>query len=218
MLFNSYEFIFLFFPFCVFGYFVCTRFFSLETALGFLVFASLVFYAYWKPIFLVLLIFSIGFNFLIGRLLSRGDGRGRLFFVVFGVAGNIALLAYFKYANFFFDNIDAMLDTQWNIGNVFLPLAISFFTLQQISYLVDAYRGETREYSFLRYSLFVCFFPQLFFCAYFFFCCRWHNWQHWLIFIAFRVSGGALCVNLMATRTAIELVNDKERSRVENSA
>jgi alginate O-acetyltransferase complex protein AlgI len=161
LLFNSYEFIFLFFPFCVFGYFVCTRFFSLETALGFLVFASLVFYAYWKPVFLVLLIFSISFNFLIGRMLSRGGGRGRLFFVVFGVAGNLALLAYFKYANFFFDNIDAMLDTQWNIGNVFLPLAISFFTLQQISYLVDAYRGETREYSFLRYSLFVCFFPQL---------------------------------------------------------
>jgi alginate O-acetyltransferase complex protein AlgI len=161
LLFNSYEFIFLFFPLCVMGYFVCARYFSLEAALGFLVLGSLFFYAYWKPIYLVLLLFSIGFNFSIGRVLSQENHWGRRGYLVFGVVVNLALLAYFKYANFFIDNVNTVLGTQWDIGNVFLPLAISFFTFQQISYLVDAWRGKTSEYNFLHYCLFVCFFPQL---------------------------------------------------------
>ena len=67
MLFNSYEFIFLFFPLCALGFFLCARVFTLDTALGFLVFASLGFYAYWKPAYLILLLFSIAFNFAIGQ-------------------------------------------------------------------------------------------------------------------------------------------------------
>jgi alginate O-acetyltransferase complex protein AlgI len=146
---------------CVIGYFVCARLFSLEAALGFLVFGSLFFYAYWKPVYLVLLLFSIGFNFTIGRLLTRDDHWSRRGFLVFGIAVNLALIAYFKYANFFVDNVNVVLGTRWDIGNIFLPLAISFFTFQQISYLVDAWRGKTSEYNFLHYCLFVCFFPQL---------------------------------------------------------
>ena len=140
------------------GYFVCAKFFSLEAALGFLVFGSLLFYAYWKPIYLIVLLFSVGFNYLIGRMLSREFQRGKFFLIVFGVAVNLSLLAYFKYANFFIDNINGAFGTRWDIGSIFLPLAISFFTFQQISYLVDVFRGKTQEYNFLHYSLFMCFF------------------------------------------------------------
>jgi len=71
------------------------------------------------------------------------------------------VLGYYKYANFFIENINLAFDTGWNVEAIILPLAISFFTFQQITYLVDAYRGETREYNFLQYALFVSFFPQL---------------------------------------------------------
>ncbi|NQX88205.1 MAG: MBOAT family protein [Halioglobus sp.] len=161
MLFNSYEFIFVFFPLCVFGYFVCARLLSLEAALGFLVFGSLVFYAYWEPIYLLLLLFSILFNFCVGQFLVNTKQRRRRGFLIFGVSVNLGLIGYFKYANFFVENVNAVLNTSWDIGNIFLPLAISFFTFQQISYLVDAYRGKTSEYNFLHYCLFVSFFPQL---------------------------------------------------------
>jgi alginate O-acetyltransferase complex protein AlgI len=161
LLFNSYEFIFIFFPLCVFGFFLCARFFSLDTALGFLVVGSLTFYAYWKPAYLVLLLFSIGFNFVIGRMLSTQNYWRRRSVLVFGIVVNLALLAYFKYANFFINNVNTVFGTELDIGTIFLPLAISFFTFQQISYLVDAWQGKTHEYNFLHYALFVCFFPQL---------------------------------------------------------
>jgi alginate O-acetyltransferase complex protein AlgI len=80
---------------------------------------------------------------------------------VFGVSANLALLGYFKYANFFVDNLNLVADTGFTLEKIVLPLAISFFTFQQISFLVDAYDGQTREYSFLHYCLFVTFFPQL---------------------------------------------------------
>jgi alginate O-acetyltransferase complex protein AlgI len=161
LLFNSYEFIFLFFPLSVFGFFVCARLFSLNTALGFLVFASLGFYAYWNPAYLILLLFSIGFNFVIGQVLCRENYWRRRSVFVFGIVVNMGLLAYYKYANFFVDNLNAVFGLHWELGTIFLPLAISFFTFQQISYLVDAWQGKTHEYNFLHYALFVCFFPQL---------------------------------------------------------
>ncbi len=161
MLFNSFEFIFVFFPVCVLGYFLCARYLSLEYALGFLVLGSLFFYAWWEPVYLLLILFSIGFNYLVGRRVADTGAQVRRGTLIFGVAVNLGLLGYFKYANFFVDNLNTVLGTDWDIGRVFLPLAISFFTFQQISYLVDAYRGKTSEYNFLHYSLFVCFFPQL---------------------------------------------------------
>lgn len=161
MLFNSYEFIFVFFPLVVFGFFLCARYFSLDTALGFLVVGSLAFYAYWNPAYLVLLLFSIGFNFVIGRVLSKENYWRRRSVLIFGIGVNLGLLAYFKYANFFVDNVNVVFGSEWDMGTIFLPLAISFFTFQQISYLVDAWQGKTHEYNFLHYALFVCFFPQL---------------------------------------------------------
>ncbi|RKZ48090.1 MAG: MBOAT family protein [Candidatus Parabeggiatoa sp. nov. 3] len=81
--------------------------------------------------------------------------------LAFGVFVNLFLLGYFKYANFFVDNFNSLTSSTYHLQTIILPLAISFFTFQQITYLVDAYKGETREYNFLHYCLFVTFFPQL---------------------------------------------------------
>nr|WP_255490745.1 MBOAT family protein [Spartinivicinus marinus] len=165
-MFNSFEFLFLFLPITLFSYFFIVRKYSLEYGLAVLVFASLFFYGFWNPAYLPLILFSIVFNYYIGKRLSkvvnnksRHQRSKRL--LSFGICINLGLLGYFKYANFFVENINLMLTTQWNITNIVLPLAISFFTFQQIAYLVDTWKGETKEYSFLHYCLFVCFFPQL---------------------------------------------------------
>ena len=97
--------------------------------------------------------------------LAREHARGRKkmnkAMLLLGITTNIALLAYYKYANFFLGNINVMLDTTWNLEKIILPLGISFFTFTQISFLVDAYSGEVREYNFIHYSLFVTYFPHL---------------------------------------------------------
>lgn len=87
--------------------------------------------------------------------------RYRYYLLVLGVVANLSLLGYYKYANFFIENYNELTDSNIFLGTIVLPLAISFFTFQQIAYLVDSYRGEMREHSFLHYSLFVTFFPQL---------------------------------------------------------
>ena len=161
MLFNSFEFIFLFFPCTVLLYFLFVRFLGHEFGLGLLVFASLFFYAYWNPAYIVLIITSIAVNYVLGAWLVPKKNSASKVFLVLGIALNLALLGYFKYANFFVDNLNWITGTSWNLEKVFLPLAISFFTFQQISYLVDSQQGKTREYNFLHYCLFVCFFPQL---------------------------------------------------------
>ena len=98
------------------------------------------------------------FNYHLGKKLGGLKHKGLL---TFGVAVNLGAIAYFKYAGFIVFNLNTLLQTQWSLGNIILPLAISFFTFQQIAYLVDSYRGITKEYSFIHYSLFVSFFPQL---------------------------------------------------------
>lgn len=145
----------------VIGYFVCARYFSLEVALGSLVFGSLIFYAYWNPAYLVLLLLSIGFNFAVGSMLSRGEQKEMRGLFFFGVATNLALLAYYKYTNFFVDNVNSVFGTELVVTDIVLPLAISFYTFTQIAYLVDAWRGNAKEYNLLHYSLFVSFFPHL---------------------------------------------------------
>jgi alginate O-acetyltransferase complex protein AlgI len=161
MLFNSGEFLFLFLPvvFLIFIYLARTG--NTGAQIVWLVVASIVFYGSWNPIYLLLMFFSMGMNFGLGRILSRQDKWRRRSILVFGVTANLALLAYYKYANFFVENINAGFGTQWDIGNIILPLAISFYTFTQIAYLVDAWRGKAREYSFMHYCLFVTFFPHL---------------------------------------------------------
>jgi alginate O-acetyltransferase complex protein AlgI len=168
MLFNSYVFIFAFLPIVLLGFYTLRRLHAPRSALAWLVLASFFFYAWWNPPYLLLILASIAFNFIVGYILgvlSIGPGAERharrRAVLIAGVAANLALLGYFKYANFFVDSVNAALDTSFHLHTIFLPLAISFFTFQQIAYLVDAYRGLVREYSFLDYALFVTFFPQL---------------------------------------------------------
>lgn len=123
-----------------------------------LVFCSLFFYGWWNPSYLILLVASMLINYQLGKKLNQNHSKSLLFF---GVTLNLALIAYYKYAGFFTTNINYLLNTSYSIGDIMLPLAISFFTFQQIAYLVDSYKGITSDYKFAHYSLFVSFFPQL---------------------------------------------------------
>ncbi len=158
MLFNSYIFIFVFLPVALLGYFTLGRKVSGQAAIGWLVLASLFFYAWWNPVYIFLILTSILVNYFFGLRLSSSP---RKWVLTLGLSFNLGLLGYFKYANFFMDNLNRVVDTGMSLETIVLPLAISFFTFQQISYLVDAYRGQTKEYNFLHYCLFVTFFPQL---------------------------------------------------------
>jgi len=162
MLFNSYEFIFAFLPVCLGVFFLLGQRLGVRVALGWLVACSLFFYGWWNPAYLGLIVLSMMFNFILGTTLSRRmDRRGNRMLLVFGIAVNLGLIGYFKYANFFVTNFNAVTGTGFDVGTIILPLAISFFTFQQITFLVDSHAGKTQEYDLLRYSLFVTFFPQL---------------------------------------------------------
>ena len=164
MLFNSYEFIFLFLPFTFFIYFYLLQKRLTVGARGFLVFTSLFFYSWWNILYLPLILSSMLFNYVIGNSLNENFQKTKVnkkSLLLFGVMSNIALLGYFKYSDFFIQNINLAFDSSISLLHLALPLAISFFTFQQIAYLVDSYRGETKEYDFLNYALFVTFFPQL---------------------------------------------------------
>jgi alginate O-acetyltransferase complex protein AlgI len=162
MLFNSYEFIFVFLPVTLLFYFLVGRVRDRRLALGWLLLASLFFYAWWKPANLWIILFSVCFNYGVGRYCIHGaDPLRRKWFLTFGIAANLGLLAYFKYANFFVDNWNALGGPSLQLPRIILPIAISFFTFQQIVFLVEAYRGEAGDYDFLHYALLVTFYPHL---------------------------------------------------------
>ncbi len=112
-----------------------------------------------------LILSSMLFNYVIGNSLNNSEEKIKSFprksILIFGIVANLSLLGYFKYADFFIENMNLALDSTMSLLHLALPLAISFFTFQQIAYLVDSYRKETKEYDFLNYALFVTFFPQL---------------------------------------------------------
>jgi len=165
MLFNSYIFIFAFLPITFSIYFILAKYKSGEMAISFLVIASLFFYGWWNPIYLALIILSISVNYFVGeaivrsRTISKNRHTKALF--ISGLLFNLGLLAYFKYANFIIENFNLFFGFTSQINEIILPLAISFFTFQQIAYLVDTYKGITKEFKFTHYVLFVTFFPQL---------------------------------------------------------
>lgn len=158
MLFNSYAFIFCFLPVTLTGYFLLARW-NENWAAGWLAAASLVFYGYWNVVYVPLLVLSIVCNFFFGVALSASNYRGKLLLAT-GVIANLALLAYFKYADFFVANINALGAAMAQPG-VLLPLGISFFTFTQIAFLVDVYQRKATEFRFLHYGLFVTYFPHL---------------------------------------------------------
>ena len=163
MLFNSYEFLFLFLPLTLWAWSFTGRRFGASAARHTLLVASLVFYATSGLNFLLLLVASMVFNFWVGHRLSRDSGSttaNRALLTV-AITANLATLGWFKYAHFLADNLNSVFQTHWVLGQIVLPLGISFHTFQQIAFLVDAHRKLTREYSFADYCLFVSFFPQL---------------------------------------------------------
>lgn len=120
------------------------------------------FYGYFHISYLLIILGSIGVNFLCSRfLLKLNRQKGRKILLISGVLFNLGIIFYYKYLNFFLANLNSILKTSFPIGDILMPLGISFFTFQQISYLVDSYRRETVDYTFLDYVLFISFFPQL---------------------------------------------------------
>lgn len=165
MLFNSFEFIFLFLPlvFCIWVF--LRKNYLPKLAIFSLLVSSLLFYAYWNPPFVFLLLASITINFFIQRgtftLQKTSCSRTAKTVLFCGITFNILLIGYFKYKNFFLYNMDFIFGRVNTYQSIFLPLGISFFTFQQIACLIDSYKRKLGEIKFCEYALFVSFFPQL---------------------------------------------------------
>jgi alginate O-acetyltransferase complex protein AlgI len=158
MVFSSLEYLLLFLPAALLGFLLLSS--HARVAMAWLVFASLFFYAWWEPVYLLLLIGSMLFNFVMGGWISKNPQRAKGL-MIFGVSANLAAIGWFKYAGFMAANIDWLFGIELGGQNIVLPLAISFFTFQQIAFLVDCRRGIAHEYNLLDYILFISFFPQL---------------------------------------------------------
>ena len=165
MLFNSFPFLLGFAPIVIGVYFLLGKLDEKLWPKCWLIFSSLIFYAWWNPPYLLLLVTSISVNFLSGTLIHRGRKRRQIrrsrAAVFFGVTFNLGVLAVFKYYNFFIETIQPIIGSELILHTLILPLGISFFTFQQITYLVDLYQEKIQIHSILDFSLFVSFFPQL---------------------------------------------------------
>ena len=164
MLFNSYGFIFLYLPLVVLGFFLLARV-SPVFAAGWLALSSLFFYGYWNPAYVGLLLGSVICNYAFGLWIAkagvRHDVPGKKRLLIVAITANLLLLGYYKYANFFLGGINSAAGTHLSLGNIILPLGISFFTFTQIAFLVDTWQGKVKEYNFIHYTLFVTYFPHL---------------------------------------------------------
>jgi len=161
MLFNSYSFLLAYLPVTLLGFFTLGRF-GKGVGATWLAACSLFFYAWWDYTYLALLLGSICANYLAGSFIARRPGsiEGRRMLGL-AVATNLALLGYYKYADFFLGSANTLLGTDWHLLGIILPIGISFFTFTQIAFLADAYAGKVTEYRFIYYVLFVTYFPHL---------------------------------------------------------
>lgn len=164
MLFNSYVFIFVFLP-VAWAIYCAARTVLPAGSNALLVLASFVFYAWWDVRFLSLLLLSIGVNYLLGRRIDAqvqvGAPKQAKRWLICGVTFNLGVLGFFKYTDFFLENLALVSGASISTLGIVLPIGISFFTFQQIAYLVDVRQGKSDRYSLVNYALFVCFFPQL---------------------------------------------------------
>jgi len=159
MLFNSYIFVFIFLPITLIGYALLGKRNNRCLVIYWLTLASWVFYSYWNPVYFPLLLGSILANYGLGQLISKHNSKPIL---ALGVIANLATIGYYKYADFFVSMITVPEGTTaFSLASTILPLGISFFTFQQIAYLVDTYKRKTVTHNFSEYALFVSFFPQL---------------------------------------------------------
>jgi D-alanyl-lipoteichoic acid acyltransferase DltB (MBOAT superfamily) len=160
VLFNSALFIYVFLPLIFAGFFLLARF-SQSIAAGWLTVGSIIFYGWWNPIYVPLLVGSVAFNYLAARWLLVSVQEIRSWILGAAIAVDLAVLGYFKYADFFLDNLGRISGLPLEPREIILPLGISFFTFTQIAFLVDTYRGIAREPRLLHYTLFVTYFPHL---------------------------------------------------------
>lgn len=163
MLFNSYSFIFLFLPIVLAGFYLIGKRNGYFASIW-LTLASLFFYGWWNPEYVLLLIASIVFNFTIGfNIAKHTNSRKKLskYWLIFGISSNILLLAYYKYTGFILTSYSELFNENTSIPDILLPLGISFFTFTQIAFLVDVSKGYVQEYKLAHYFLFVTYFPHL---------------------------------------------------------
>ena len=160
MVFSCIPFLFFFLPLCLILYYAVP--FSLKN--GILLIFSLIFYAWGEPLYILLMLFSTALDYTIGRLMERfGTTRGRrTFFLCCSICINLSILAFFKYADFAIASVNGLLGTQFAQPGIHLPVGISFYTFQTMSYIIDLYRGEVKaEHSYTAYLTYVSMFPQL---------------------------------------------------------
>lgn len=165
MLFNSYQFLFLFLPANLLMYYGGLKLKSNQLPFFILLIASLIFYAVWQVAYLGLLFLSVLWNFSFGQFILNLRRKNKVNYsywaLLIAISGNLALLGYFKYTNFILLNLQRLFQVHWHIAEIVLPLGISFYTFTQIAYLVDAYREKIDDHSLFKYILFVTFFPHL---------------------------------------------------------
>ena len=162
MLFNSYIFIFAFLPITLVGYFCINRWGKFMAGKVWLIVASLVFYAYFNVAYLPIIVVSIAGNYALSQCMLTSKRRWlcRLCFVA-SLLANVGALGYYKYFDFFVSNINPIFGASFVLRELVLPLGISFFTFQQLSYVIDSYKRTVPRYNPVDYALFVTFFPQL---------------------------------------------------------
>lgn len=162
MLFNSVIFLTLFLPLVLVGWYLLQQLKNPTYAKVFLLGMSLWFYGYYNVSYLGILVFSLLFNYGLSILFERSkQAKGRRLLLAGGIVGNLGLLFYFKYFNFFIDNCNYLLHTDITVEKIALPLGISFFTFQQLSYVIERYRNKVEHTGILDYGCFITFFPQL---------------------------------------------------------
>lgn len=162
MLFNSYIFIFAFFPLCITVWYLLNHFKLYTLGKISLLISSLIFYAYYNINYAFIIISSILVNYLLSHIMICSTKQvPRKFAFAFALLFNIGLIAYYKYADFMIDNINIVFKTDLPLLHILMPLGISFFTFQQLSYVIDSYKKDIPKYSLLDYSVFVLFYPQL---------------------------------------------------------
>ena len=163
MLFNSYVFMLAFLPLTLLCYFLLGRLpDKIQLNKVFLVLASFLFYGYNNPSYVPIIAGSILINYALSQLmLTQRKKALRLPLMLLGLFLNLGVLFYFKYHDFFFENLNGAFGLHLTLNHLALPLGISFFTFQQLSYVIDSYKRTVPRYNILDYSLFVTFFPQL---------------------------------------------------------
>jgi len=162
MLYNSVIFITVFLPAALLGWFLLQKLEEPGFAKAFLIAMSCWFYGYYNLSYLWVLLGSLAFNYMVSWLMEQGwRCMFRKSLLLLGILGNLGLLFYFKYFNFFIDNCNFFFHTDIRLETIALPLGISFFTFQQVSFVVERYAGRAPHYGVLDYAFFVTFFPQL---------------------------------------------------------